>query len=156
MFSAVVVGKIYPGHLGSVIVIALMPLVLYAAETLVQSPNLKNSLFLGIVLCLQIVAGMLQLFYYSSIALALYLLIRLFQLYKTRKAGKAAAGTAQPPQPHLRHTKHVLLFALLSLLACLLLSAAYLLLPTISQIIQEGLVALILSLQATCHSTQSR
>jgi len=118
MFSAVVVGKIYPGHLGSVIVISLMPLMFYLMENLITEPSLKNSIIFGVFWCIQLVGGMLQLFYYSSLALAVYLLLRLVSLSSVSSSGQS-----------FRRALKILSYVFLGLVVCILISSAYLL-PT--------------------------
>jgi hypothetical protein len=117
MFSAVAVGKIYPGHLGSLITLSLMPLLFYLLENLILSPNLKNAALLGLFWSFQLLGGMPQFFYFSSIALALYFAIRLFFL----------PGNG----PRLSIVVKPVSFAILGVIICLLLSAIYLL-PVLS------------------------
>lgn len=105
MFSGSVIMRI-ANSTSTMASIALIPLNFLMLKRLIDNPNIKNSIFLGLTLALQIFAGEFNYFFYASIGLGLFFLFSIF----TSKQNK---------------TK-IILFPALSLLIGLSISSIYL------------------------------
>lgn len=113
MFSSFVIGKVYPGHWTLLMVISLMPLVFYLLELLLRKKELLFSLLFGLGWALQLIAGNIQGFYFSSLALFAYFLFRMFFLYREGEKTRSLVRTS--------------LLVGIGFMVCLLLSSVYLL-----------------------------
>jgi hypothetical protein len=81
MFNGVVVARINAGHVSNVDVLVWFPLLLYFIELCIRKKRLVFVAFLGIVVGLTILAGHIQVAFYSLIAGLLYFIIRIILEY---------------------------------------------------------------------------
>ncbi len=71
---------IYGGDMLPIVSYAYIPLTFLAFEKLLEKRNLKWAMLLSLILGIKFFAGRIQYFYYGSLALAIYGIIRLYQL----------------------------------------------------------------------------
>ena len=88
MFAATQVCHIYAGHLTVLSTIIWIPLLFLFLEKYFREDRFLYIILAGIVLALQILAGYIQVTFYTAIALLLYFLFRTLILYREKKRAK--------------------------------------------------------------------
>lgn len=115
MLSGPIIGNIYPGHWVTHQAITFLPLLFLLLELVLEKRNIKYGILLGLAWGLQILAGDIQIFYFTSLALLFYFILRLFTIYREEKNGKSIVNIGA--------------ITTIAVLICVLVSSAYLL-PT--------------------------
>lgn len=82
MFCAPQIFHVYPGHLPNLCTMIWLPLILLYAELFIRTRNFLYALFGGIAVAFNILAGHPQYFFYTSIALIIYCIIRMIQEFR--------------------------------------------------------------------------
>lgn len=88
MFAATQVCHIYAGHLTVLSTIIWIPLLFLFSEKYFREDRFLYIILAGIVLALQILAGYIQVTYYTTMGLFLYFLFRAMVLYREKRGAK--------------------------------------------------------------------
>ncbi|HEA47194.1 MAG TPA: hypothetical protein ENH97_02145, partial [bacterium] len=88
MFAATQVGRIYAGHLTVLSTIIWIPLLFLFLEKYFREDGFLYIILAGLILALQILAGYIQVVFYTAIGLFLYFLFRTTVLYREKRRAK--------------------------------------------------------------------
>ena len=88
MFAATQVCHIYAGHLAVLSTIIWIPLLFLFLEKYFREDKFLHIILAGFILAFQILAGHIQVTFYTTIGLSLYFLFRTVVLYREKKRAK--------------------------------------------------------------------
>ncbi len=88
MFCAPQIFHVYPGHLPNLCTMIWLPLILLFLELFIRTRNFLYALMGGVAVTLNILAGHPQYFFYTAIAVVIYVIIRIIQEFKEHRNWK--------------------------------------------------------------------
>ena len=88
MFCAPQIFHVYPGHLPNLCTMIWLPLILLFSELFIRTRNFFYALLGGVAVAFNILAGHPQYFFYTSIAVVIYFIIRMIQEFREHRNWK--------------------------------------------------------------------